>query len=282
MLGEDLCMIMSDVTAAALRGTVDSGHFVSPYALKRPFGICTEFGQVVGGSFNVDIIQKLLNVLEEGIVNVSLAKISSLRGDEIESIQETYRIKFLDKNTFTYRTNWVLMAATYNKRFLIDNAFESRFHIMIPSKRLDSRLVMHIHNSKPFTLDGDIEYRFREELKKDKPIDCSVKLPNSIYNLNISMRDLSSIISDILCYRWWGIELDDDTIVEMANKHVKYREEVWKTAADKVFDIISSEFKTVEEIEKESGFSKRTVYNALKELRASKDIIDGKVKYKIM
>jgi len=100
LLGRELCMGLSDISNAALRGTVEAGRFISPYTLKRPFAVCTEFGQVVNKGDSSELVQKLLNVLEEGEVEVSLGKISLLTPEERIKAEEKWGIYFIDSNTF--------------------------------------------------------------------------------------------------------------------------------------------------------------------------------------
>lgn len=271
---------MSDVTLAALRGTVDFGKFVSPYTLKRPFGICTEFGQIVGG--NADIVQKLLNVLEEGVVTVSLAKITSIGADQIHDIEADFGIRFIDSNTFTYSTNWVMMAATYNRKFLVDNAFESRFSIIIPRQKLDNKLTKHIVESKPFVVDETAVETLRELVfDSGHQMDNLVKLPEEVYSEELTVRDSAQMLSTVLCRKWWGIDTTNDEIVQMSHNLKQTRDNIWKSATDRVFDCIESEGKTLAQIMQETGLQKRQVYLSLKDLRAIRDFKEGELVYRV-
>lgn len=268
ILGRGLCATMSDISNAALRGTVESNEFVSPYTLKRPFAICTEFGQLSSGGQTNELIQKLLNVLEEGRVEVSLGKIAFLSNDKRQKAIEDYGIYFLDRNTFSYQTNWILMAATYNKRFLVDNALESRFNIMYPKKPLDNKLTKHIVNAGGFRLDEEVKIALRKELSKEKPIETNVKLPDLVYEGKpITPRDCASLLSTILCRSWWNIKTSKDEILQMFEESVRSREEVWRTSEDKVFEAILHQGKTAQEIASELGVTVRQVYYSLGKLR---------------
>ncbi len=281
LLGEDLCIPMSDVTMAALRGTVEHGNFIVPFTLKRPFAISTEFGQIVGG--DKELIQKLLNVLEEGIVNVTLAKIATLHGTEMDKAVDKYGVKFVDSNSFTYHTNWVLMGATYNNKFLIDNAFESRFVLVNPTKKLDSTLIKHVHKSPPFVVDDEAVQFMRKSVNDQTPIECMVKLPDEIYEHDLNPRDFSMLMSNLLCKRWWGFNPSKDDALKLAEEIKLRRERVWKSAEDRVFEALEEGPKTIIEIAKTKDLSTRAVYKAIRDLRASKIYDeDGKIKYKIM
>jgi len=281
ILGDKLSMIMSDVSHAALRGTVEANSFITPYCLKTPFGVSTEFGQVVGPG-SQEIVQKLLNVLEEGMVTVSLAKIAYLSDAKIEDITKEHGIRFLDSNTFSYHTNWVLMAGTYNKQFLIDNAFESRFNILTPRKRLDGNIIRFISKAPPFSLSQDTIDFLRSEVGNDKPFDCSSQLPDEVYEHLSTMRDCGQLLSTIACNKWWGNNMTNDEIVEIAKDFKAKHESVWKTGEDKVFDAIESGFNTIEEMMREADLSRRQVYNILTKIRAKPRIIGGKRVWEVL
>lgn len=218
LLGTENCIPMSDVTNAALRGTVNGGKFVTPYVLVRPFSIATEFGQIMVS--DQEIVQKLLNVLEEGIVNVALAKISTLSEEAKDKCVKEHSIEFVDSNKFTYTTDWVLMAATYNEKFMSDHAFKSRFIVLKPTEPLGSKLTKHIIQSKPFVLGDDVVEGFRKELKSEEQVDCMLKLPDEVFELNpfMSVRDANTIISKALCKKWWGFDTSKEEMIAEAVK----------------------------------------------------------------
>lgn len=266
ILGTDNCIYTSDLSLASLRGSVDYGKFVVPACMKKPFSIATEFGQI-SGSDNQELVQKLLNVLEEGIVTVSLVKIGQLNPQDRERIQTEYKVQFLDDNTFTYRTNWTLLAGTYNKKFLSDNALESRFNIISPRDQLTPALVKHVNESGPFDLSEEAVWSFRDILKKKQDIEMKIKLPEEVYELKMTMRDCSQIVSHIMGKQWWGVTMKKDDIYELAKKYQKNSLDVWTSSKDKVFDCLSDgEPRSIDEIEKDTGLIKRTVYYAIKDL----------------
>jgi hypothetical protein len=274
---------MSDVSLAALRGTVEFGRFVSPYTLKRPFSIATEFGQVVTGGESQDLVQKLLNVLEEGMVTVSLGKISSISALEREEVESKYGISFIDSNTFTYKTNWVLMAGTYNKKFLVDNAFESRFTLVVPDQELNSELTKYINKHRPQGIDPELAGEFRRTIMTDSPINTKIELPDEIYDTTgLTVRQSSYLISYALCRSWWGIETTTEQLIELAMRIKQKSEIVWKSADDRVFDSIEQEGKTADEIATETGLSKRQVYYSLKNIRASAILDEGTKKWRML
>jgi hypothetical protein len=293
ILGDQLCMVTSDITVASLRGTVEFGKFVPPYTLVRPFAVATEFGQVVGPG-KEDMVQKLLNVLEEGMVTVSLSKISSLSAEQVEMIQNEYpMIRFIEKNTFSYNTNWVLMAATYNKKFMIDNAFESRFNLVIPEKPLDSNLTKYVKNSPRFHIEEDVLINLREfVLDGDHKIDCNVNLPDELFEESrgkITPRQCAMLSSYVLTNEWWGKKVTNDDIMVKAEKMKTDADMIWKTTADKIFELIIDKDCTLDEIRAalKSQVTDRAIYYALNKLRPVKMIKpgpDGKdhVYYKIM
>jgi hypothetical protein len=285
ILGSGLCTLMTDITRAALRGTVEAGQFISPFTLKRPFSICTEFGQIISGSDTGELTQELLNVLEEGLLNVSLGKISYLSAASREDAANKYGIEFLDNNTFTYSTNWILLASTYNRKFLVDNALESRFTIVYPEKKLDNALTKHLVEAGPFTLNTETVLAFRQLLLDDKGIDTREKLPHEAYEDEhpLTPRDSGAILSWMLCRKWWGFKTSKDEVLQIIEQIRSRRENLWKTADDKVFDAIESLAKTAEQIAKETDLTKRQVYYSLRNIRASR-IIDeeGIAKWRLL
>ena len=271
ILGPDYCIKMSDVTLAALRGTVEFGKFVVPFTMKRPFGICTEFGQIISGTYDQDLLQKLLNVLEEGQVSVSLGKISTLSRAEVNRIQENYPIRFIDDNTFTYETNWVMMGATYNKKFLVDSALESRFSMVVPEQNFTPDYLKYVSQSGSFELDPVTINSFREEIVKNEPIDCNIRLPDEIFSSGVGldkMREIGNLKSTILCHKWWGIDISDERIIEMAKRIKLNSNNIWKLDEDKVFECIQDSYKSISEIMSETKLEKKAVHTALKKLQA--------------
>lgn len=290
LLGSDLSTKLSDITVAALRGTVEFGRFVSPYTLKRPFSICTEFGQIISGHKDEELIQKLLNILEEGAVTVSLGKISSISNSERDRVMDEFPVTFIDANTFTYTTNWIMIAGTYNRKFLIDSALESRFNILVPDQPLSSKLTKHVINSPPFAYEPGVEDQFRNEVTSTEAIDTKIKIPTEVYDADdkFSPRDAGMIVSRILCMAWWGKKLANGDVVELAVNIKKNRDRIWKSTDDKVFDIILYKPRTFEEIKAElkaqgSDVSERQVYYSLKKIGAHKTYSDDldTVKYAI-
>lgn len=269
LFGPDLAIKLSDITVAALRGTVEFGRFVSPYTLKRPFSICTEFGQVISGAKDEELVQKLLNVLEEGSVNVSLGKISSLSRAERERVEAEFPVQFIDNNTFHYTTNWVLLAGTYNKKFLVDSALESRFNFLIPEKKLDSGFTKFLVNSGRYEMSEEVAKSFRSEIVSKKEMVTNIKLPEEIYteDTNFSPRDSGMIISHVLCKAFWGKKLSKDDILDLAKNIRDAREKIWKSAEDKVFDCVFTTAKFPNQIAEETGLTERQVYYSIKKLR---------------
>lgn len=287
LLGDDKAMSISDFTVASLRGSVEGNTFVVPIPLKRPFAICTEFGQIINSSHD-DLIQQLLNLLEEGVATVSLSKISYLsQGVRDETIQK-YPIHFIDDNTFTYNVNWVLMAGTYNQKFLIDSALESRFNIVIPEQKFDKKFTKKIINGKPFSLDLDVVDTFRRMLDEPyKKLNTTINLPDELFemeDLSLNLRQLGNLSSWVLTKRWWGIDITDKDIIDRAMKLYNTSKEIWQTETDKVITLLMNAEKTLEEIIQETNISPTRVVRILKNIRAIR-IVDAKtntIRYKLM
>ncbi|MDD4354243.1 MAG: hypothetical protein PHN56_07365, partial [Candidatus Nanoarchaeia archaeon] len=191
---------------------------------------------------------------------------------------------FDDDNTFTYKTNWILMGGTYNKKFLVDSALESRFVIMTPEKKLDGSLTKHIHRSKKFFIDDEVKFALRDELINKWNI-CDYKpiLPDEVYSpeVNMSIREASGLLSKLMCKKWWGITMSNDEIIEEAKRIKSSSENVWRSEEDKVFDCIFYESKTVPEISKLLGMSSRNVRKHLRSIRAIHSIEGGEHTYRV-
>jgi len=284
LLGEKLCTGVSDISNAALRGTVEGGQFLTPLVLKRPFTVCTEFGQVTCGN-DGDLIQKLLNVLEEGQLDVSLAKIAFLTNDQKATATREHGITFIDNNTFSYQTDWILLAGTYNKKFMVDNAFESRFVIMTPQQELDGKLLKHVVNSPSFFVDEETKNAFRNELFSPLAIDTKIVLPEEIYDLKgITPRDCASLLSYILCRAWWNLETTDKQVIAMASEYSKNREDLWASAEDRIYDILENSVPlTVTEVWEKMNpkVCKRQVYYSLKKIAVPLMNSGGERKYRL-
>lgn len=267
----DLAVILSDISRAALRGTVEHGKFISPFTLKKPFTICTEFGQIIGGSQNTEILQELLNLLEEGVATVSLAKISSISPEELQRAEQEFNIKFIDNNTFTYQTNWVLMAATNNRKFLVDYALESRFNLVIPKQKLDSKYVKEVNRSGPFVINLETVNKFRELITKPNKLECHYILPEEVYDYEITVRDSAYLISEALCLKWWGLKPTKEHIIETASYLMQRRKSVWQTTDDLICEILEKGPKTLEELRKESSLSTKQVLKSLRRIGAIRE-----------
>jgi len=284
ILGHDVCGHLSDVTTAAIRGSVDSGKFRVPICLKNPITMCTEFGQMVNGDSN-ELIQKLLNILEEGEVTVSLVKAGGLLPAEREKAIEKYGIEFDDDNNFTYKTNWILMAGTYNKKFLSDSALESRFIVMTPEKKLDGDLTKHIHRSKKFEVSEEAKIGLKDEMISKWNIgDYKPLLPDEVYSpeLNMSIRDSAGLLSKMMAKKWWGFEMSKDEIIDEAKRIKQSSKDVWDSDEDKVFDCIFFESKSVKEIAEETGITYRQVMRYLRNIRATRILKDGENVYRVI
>lgn len=279
LLGYPLCGIMSDISNAALRGTVEGNNFVPPEVLKTPFSVCTDFGQVSLTGYDTELTQKLLNLLEEGEVKVSLAKIAYITDEKRAEIENNWGVEFPDRSSFRYSTNWILMAATYNKKFLVDNALVSRFNIMYPNQKLDNALVKHVVNAPPFHVEEEVKLALRKELLSNIPIETKVKLPDEVYDgLPITGRDSGFLQSQILCRSWWNLKTTKDDILQLAERMHKSRNEIWASIGDRVFDCIRLKAKAIPEIAEELEISERHVYNGIAELR-KKGIVNKQLAY---
>lgn len=283
LLGNEICGSVTDVTTAAIRGSVESGRFKAPVCLKHPYTICSEFGQLVNtSSDSSELIQKLLNILEEGRVNVSLVKVAQLLESERERAKREYGVKFDDENNFEYKTNWIMLAGTYNKKFMKDNALESRFNIMVPEKRFDADFTRYVCNAPAFDFPDEYKIALRNHLLDDTPMETKVYLPDEIHEAGLTMRDLSNLQSRVICSKWWGIDISDRDMITYAFKMKENQKSVWESEDDKVFNSVFMTPKTLEEVSKETGLPIRQVFISLKRNNGANRIVEeGKDKYVI-
>jgi len=276
LIGRDQCNILSDISIAALRGSVESGQFVPPVCLKYPISMITEFGQLVNTSGGgTELVQKLLNVLEEGTLTVSLIKAKNLFREEKEEAMKNYGVTFDRDNNFTYSTNWVVMAGTYNKKFLSDTALESRFVIVSPdqeTQKLTSDLTKHINRSDEFYISEEVGINLRKKVFDNTGYEVAgVNIPDEVYNkVNLSVRDSGQLMSAMMCRNWWEVPMSKEEVINKAIHIKNSRKSVWTQPEDLVFKSIVDKAKSMKEICSETGLEQKTVYKALNKLRAGR------------
>lgn len=198
ILGHENVELISDISKAALRGTVEyseenSAQFNAPKVLRASFIIATELGTVTGKGLGngEDLNQLLLQILEEGTVNVDLSKFAKLTLDQRQEIEKQYPMVHFKGNTaIEYDTHSVWIAGTYNARYVLDSAFSSRWEIMIPQVELNSELTKYIDRHR-WTLPTDIPAKIQHNLHRNterKFFDAWYEdLPDEVYAVSPSI-----------------------------------------------------------------------------------------------
>jgi hypothetical protein len=277
ILGGELCSFISDVTESKLRGSVHGDTFVPPDVILKPFAISTEFGQVTGHG-KEEIVQLLLNILEEGIGHVSLVKLAGFDKKKKDEAMNMNPIHFHGNAAFNFRTNWTLIACTYNRKFIVDNAFVDRFNVIIPEKKLTSELTRHMISRPKLSINEDAILSLRDEIVSEKnKIDTNIKLPDELFESNngFSPRDAGKMMSYILCNKWWGINLTNDDIIKAYKTYKKNSISVFEESEEKVLNALSGGPMTYKDLMKVTGLSKSNLYNTLKKVRAFRTVKNG-------
>lgn len=269
ILGDEFCSTIGKVTGAAMRGSVSEGQFTPPKPLKSPIVISTEFGQT---SFDDELLNIFLALLEEGETNISMNKIGSLPKNRKQSIEQDYgdQISFGERNEFDLSTDFVFWGATYDPGKLEDDALRSRFNVITPEKPLSSDITKRLDNNR-FTLDQSTVKACRKMLHSKEPVETDFAPPESLYEkYSIIPRESRDIQAYMAARNWWGMEVNPE-IMEKYIRHLKKsRKRSTMTDKELVYDLIFDTPMTMEAICETAGLQRKDVYQLLNELNASR------------
>jgi hypothetical protein len=253
LLGSQNCDFLSDITTAALRGSLDRDSdgnvvFIPPKCKVKPFLILTELGTVTSKQ-DKELVQIFLQVLEEGIVTVDLVKFAALTEDQKREIESALRgIMFSRESpsTMIFITNCSILAATYNHKFVVDSAFSSRWDIMIPKQPFTSSLSAYVRKHR-FRLEDEFRQKFREIIKS-KPSNSLVDawyedLPKEIEERDeyISPRIMRSLLAFKLARLFWELEVNDQMLIDRFNYLRQVEMKVNSTLEDNIIDLLRKE-----------------------------------------
>jgi hypothetical protein len=228
IIGEASVELISDISKAALRGTVEydadnEPQFNPPKVLRAPFIIATELGTLTGKGLSggEDLNQILLQILEEGIVNVDLSKFVKLTEEYREFLRKQYpTLKFKGSTGIEYKTDCVWLGATYNSKYVVDSAFSTRWEIMIPKVELNSELTKYVDRHRwllPQDINAKVQHLLHREAEQ-KYFDLWYEdLPDAVYdvNPNISPRFARAVKVFKLCNRmYWDFDASKKELVE--------------------------------------------------------------------
>ena len=268
LLGDDMVSMMGKVTSAGMRGSVSGGQFTPPKPLKSPIVISTEFGQT---TFEDELLNTFLALLEEGKTNITLNKVASLAETNKRNIESRHsgEIKFGENNEFDLQTNFVFWGATYDPRKLEDDALRSRFNVVTPARPLTGEVTEAIDKGS-FSLPNSTIKDFRAMVKSEEPSETNFKPPSHLYSeYSISPRESRDLQAYMAARNWWGLEVNPELMEEYI-KHLKEaRRRATMSPEDLVMDYIFDNPMNYREIEEQTGFNKKHIYQILQNLNAN-------------
>jgi len=266
ILSHNLSFIMQDLTKAAFRGSLESiskseVQFVPPECAIRRFIFVNEIGKITKSQEATELHQLLLSALEEGQMSVSLVKLVKLNEDQRNAISRTYNIDFDIQNpaNMRYNVSSSFIVATYDKKYLLDDAFVSRFNVMIPIRKFDNDLIRKIMQNtsvdagdKPI-LDQHLLTSLRHIIEiKPGPIVMNQvvnvwknDLPEIVYQFlnehNITLdlrlaRDLKSYMTSLI---FWQQEITDDLLINRLKYIFKVKKILRTTLEDEIVNILA-------------------------------------------
>lgn len=283
ILGVKKSKLISDISNAALRGTVDKGDFIPPIVIQYPFICISELGKLTTAG-DKDLVQTFLMVLEEGEGGASLAKIAKIKDDDREIISMKYPILFTDPTSFEYQTDAVFLCATYSAKFIEDVALQSRFNIVIPQRPLTGELSKYIEQHGKFNIADNTKQELYNLLNKPPPMNFDYRLADEIYETDPSPRDISKLKSWAWSRMWWGYEVDDTFILARFNQDTKGQLEAQSNVEDKMVMMLERKPHSVSEICIALSCTSAYVYriiNRNKHIRKLKDKELNKIVYVI-
>lgn len=274
IIGDSMTSKVGKVTNAAMRGSTSGGQFTPPKVLSAPVLVSTEFGQT---SFDDELLNIFLALLEEGETNISLNKIGSVTETQRKSIQEEYgnRVDFTSENEFDLKSNFVFWGGTYDPVKLEDDALRSRFNIVTPTKPLDYQVTQCADKNK-FYLDSDVVKEVRNELRREEESRTDFSPEDWMYEeYNLEPRESAPLQSYMASRWWWGLPVNED-IMEAFIEELQQSRKVAKMAPeDRVFDLIFENPMTYEELTEETGYDKQRLYKLLNNIEGSERLPSG-------
>lgn len=289
MLSDFLSMMPSEyfggigkITDASLRGTVETAakpgsRFVAPPVLDYDFLIVREFGE--GLTEDNDLRQTLLTVLEDQVVNVSLAKFAQLDAIERTAVELRYganKFKWTSNSAFTYKTKVTLWCANYTP--VENEALLNRFNIVNPRAALDESLRDHVmmHPYLELKLEPGVSPPFdniRDAVDammgaNRPPLPVAFDLRGEFKGIRgLAPRTHSNVIKKILAAAWWGFWLDSDVVRGMAMEGIMAKTESLKRGDDDIIDMLKTGWHTINDIAAEKGVSHKAVWSLLNQIK---------------
>jgi len=270
ILGDEMCSTIGKVTDAAMRGSVSAGKFMPPKPMKTPIVISTEFGQT---SFDDELLNLFLNMLEEGYTNVALNKLGSLPDSQKKEIEDRFdgSVQFGEQNEFTIKCDFVFWGATYDAKYLQDDAMRSRFNVVTPAQELTAEVTKSVDKAPSVLsqLQKEEVRQIRRELQLDKPVKTDYIPTDGMYKeFDLIPRESRDVQAYMAARHWWGLNVNP----EVMQKYIAHLKESRKVAMmnpeERVFELIFDNPMTYEELQSETRYNKRRLYKILQRLNA--------------
>lgn len=228
LLGAEMCLPMDSITQQLLEGSSHKNEnkkivFDAPHILMRPYFLTDELGTLTGTKGGDEVIQTLLKLLEDGRFSVGKLKLGEISKASKKDAEKKYSFAKLQfhASSLKYVTNFVHIAATYDPKFLADDAYKSRYEFVTPNFNFDKHLAYEVTRDREDSdfphLDEDIIASFRRMLhNKDyaQRVDLSVpflekKQIDAIDDKDNPMtpRDWRNAKSFVINQRYWGFEV---------------------------------------------------------------------------
>lgn len=272
ILGDDMVSTCGKLTAAVIRGSVEGGRFSPPKPLRTPIVVSTEFGQT---TFEDELLNTFLALLEEGKTNVSLNKLAGLSEGEKSKIQENYgnQVEFKSENEFDLNTNFVFWGATHDPTQLNENALKSRFNVVTPAKPLTGEVTEAVDSAPTVEslIDQSTIKACRRMLKSTKQVPTDFQPPSSFYtDYTLTPRESRDVQAYMAARNWWGLEVNPD-VMENYIDHMKHSRRIASMGPkERVLNLIFDNPLSYEEIMKETQLSKVEVHRILQQIDAGK------------
>lgn len=272
ILGDDMVSTCGKLTAAVLRGSVDGGRFSPPKPLRTPIVVSTEFGQT---TFEDELLNTFLALLEEGKTNVSLNKLAGLSEGEKSNIEKNYgdSIDFKSENEFDLHTNFVFWGATHDPAQLNENALKTRFNVVTPAKPLTGEVTKAVDSGQSVEslIDQSTIKACRRMVKSDKEVATDFQPPSDFYTeYTLTPRESRDVQAYMAARNWWGLDVTPEVMREYID-HMKHSRKIASMGPqERVLNLIFDDPHTYEEIMQETGLSKVEVHKILQRLDASR------------
>jgi len=276
--GPQNCHELSKVSEPFLRGsTIGRGknmEFVPPYVIQFPVFYTPEIGRLTNWK-DIDMVQTWLELLEDGVFSTGLLKVASLSTKKRENAEKKYErhgLTFTGPGSFAYVCRFVHLSATYNSKYLGDEAMNSRYEIVTPNGDLNGNLAGDMCEKDPILPDVNLIKEFTKTLfeEEHKLDSMEVNVPAELRDVrDVSPRVYRNVKSYVLSRRWWGLKTTKEEILLYAKEMMKSHRRTDRIEDQILLFVEDQGEATAEDIlkfTKELGHSRSWIYKTLKNL----------------